>query len=102
MADEPAHEPAIQPALRLQSTAFPAYTVPTLSPSFRVDEGYSDDTRSQSDKEIVPDNAMMLPDWVLAQNEANRAGKCLASVVVPEVCSQSVVSPPAHQTPPRP
>ncbi|KAJ5183675.1 hypothetical protein N7492_001291 [Penicillium capsulatum] len=73
MADDHALDPAVQPALRLQATAFPAYTVPTLSPSFKVDEGYSDDTRSQSDKEIVTDNVMVLPDWVLAQNEANRA-----------------------------
>lgn len=77
MADEPALEPALQPALRLQTSSFPAYTTPTLSPSFKVDEGYSDDTRSQPDKEVVPDNVMMLPDWAMAQNEANRAGEFL-------------------------
>ncbi|KAJ5679357.1 hypothetical protein N7462_007601 [Penicillium macrosclerotiorum] len=62
-----------RPPLRLQATAFPAYTTSSLSPSFKLDEGYSDDTRSQSDKDLGSDNAMILPDWVLAQSEADRA-----------------------------
>lgn len=81
MADEPVPDPSIQPVLHFQSTTFPQYTAPTLSPSSKVDEGYSDDTRSQSDKELVTDNAMVLPDWVLAQNEGNRAGKHLSSLL---------------------
>jgi F-box and WD-40 domain protein 1/11 len=64
-----------RPNLRLQATSFTGFAAPSLSPSFKLDEGYSDDTRSQSDKDIVSDNAMMLPEWILAQSEADRAGK---------------------------
>ncbi|KAJ5168331.1 uncharacterized protein N7482_003925 [Penicillium canariense] len=65
-----------RPAFRLQATALSGYTTSSLSPSFKLDEGYSDDTRSQSDKDLVADNVTMLPEWVLAQSEADRAGKC--------------------------
>lgn len=64
-----------RPALRLQAAAFSGYTAPSLSPAFKLDEGYSDDTRSQSDKDLVPDNVMSLPEWILAQSEADRAGE---------------------------
>lgn len=63
------------PPLRLQATTTPGSTAPSLSPSLKLDEGYSDETRSQSDKDLGPDNALMLPDWVLAQSEADRAGE---------------------------
>ncbi|KAJ5756223.1 hypothetical protein N7533_005766 [Penicillium manginii] len=62
-----------RPELRLQATTFPGYSAPSLSPSFKLDEGYSDDTRSQSDKELMPENVMMLPEWVLSQSETDRA-----------------------------
>ncbi|KAL4882020.1 WD40-repeat-containing domain protein [Aspergillus karnatakaensis] len=51
-------------------------TPPSLAASFKVDEGYSDDTRSQPDKELLgtsSDNVMSIPDWVLSHNEAERA-----------------------------
>jgi F-box and WD-40 domain protein 1/11 len=64
-----------RPALQLQATSFAGYTAPSLSPAFKLDEGYSDDTRSQPDKDLVSDNVMSLPEWVLAQSEADRAGK---------------------------
>lgn len=64
-----------RPTLRLQATPIPGSAAPSLSPSFKLDEGYSDETRSQSDKDPVPDNTMMLPDWVLAQSETDRAGQ---------------------------
>lgn len=60
--------------LRLQ-TAVSEFAVPSLSPSFKLDEGYSDDTKSQADKDLGLDNVMALPNWVLAQSEAGRAGK---------------------------
>jgi F-box and WD-40 domain protein 1/11 len=62
------------PTLRLQTTVadFPA---PSLSPTFKLDEGYSDETRSQAEKDPGSDNVMMLPNWVLAQSEAGRAGE---------------------------
>lgn len=64
-----------RPALQLQATTFPGYSAPSLSPSFKLDEGYSDDTRSQSDKEPIPENVMMLPGWMLSLGETDRAGK---------------------------
>ncbi|KAL4788122.1 WD40-repeat-containing domain protein [Aspergillus varians] len=51
-------------------------TAPSLSAPFKVDEGYSDDTRSQADKELVrtpSDDVMSIPDWVLAHSEVERA-----------------------------
>ncbi|KAJ0424430.1 WD40-repeat-containing domain protein [Aspergillus carlsbadensis] len=52
-------------------------TIPSLSTApFRVDEGYSDDTRSQADKELSrtpSDDVMSIPEWVLAHNEVERA-----------------------------
>ncbi|KAL3457589.1 WD40-repeat-containing domain protein [Aspergillus heterothallicus] len=52
-------------------------TAPPLSTApFKVDEGYSDDTRSQVDKELSrtpSDDVMSIPAWVLAHNEAERA-----------------------------
>ncbi|KAJ5935365.1 hypothetical protein N7466_004912 [Penicillium verhagenii] len=61
------------PTISLQTTNFPESPPQSLSPSFKVDEGYSDETRSQPDKEPVTDNVMMLPEWVLAQSESDRA-----------------------------
>jgi F-box and WD-40 domain protein 1/11 len=54
----------------------------------RFDEGYSEDTRSQSEGDmamrsdfrlaedgIQPDSPLTLPDWVLALSEGERSGK---------------------------
>ncbi|KAJ5778053.1 hypothetical protein N7520_001299 [Penicillium odoratum] len=68
VVDLPTH-----PTVQLQTTTFPGYPTQSLSPSFKVDEGYSDETRSQTDKEHATDNVMMLPEWVLAQSESERA-----------------------------
>ncbi|KAJ6084074.1 hypothetical protein N7486_010874 [Penicillium sp. IBT 16267x] len=73
MEGEQATDLPARPTIHLQSTNFPRYPAQTLSPSFKVDEGYSDETRSQADKEPVTDHVMMLPDWVLAQSESDRA-----------------------------
>lgn len=83
-----------RPALRLQATTIPEFAAPSLSPSFKLDEGYSDETRSQSDKDLASDNVMMLPDWVLAQSETDRAGKCFSPrsfVIHPEVSSPNLL-----------
>ncbi|CEN59479.1 Putative F-box and WD domain protein [Aspergillus calidoustus] len=52
-------------------------TTPSLSTApFRLDEGYSDDSRSQADKELSrtpSDDVMSIPEWVLAHNEVERA-----------------------------
>jgi F-box and WD-40 domain protein 1/11 len=69
----------------------------------RFDEGYSEDTRSQTDSDLVmrsdsrlvedgmqPDSPFSLPDWVMALNEGERSGKfikllqCCLAYVVPE------------------
>ncbi|KAJ5133737.1 hypothetical protein N7476_003046 [Penicillium atrosanguineum] len=73
MEGEPIPDSPSRPGLRLQATSFPGFAAPSLSPSFKLDEGYSDETRSQSDKDIGLDNVIMLPEWVLAQSEADRA-----------------------------
>lgn len=70
----------VSPTLQLQTTTVPEFSAPSLSPSFRLDEGYSDDTRSQADKDLGSDNVMALPNWVLAQSEAGRAGKISLSL----------------------
>lgn len=48
---------------------------PSLSTSFKVDEGYSDETKSQSDRESKPstEDVITLPDWLLTHSEADRA-----------------------------
>lgn len=55
-------------------------------PPFRLDEGYSEDTRSQSgasdafrmdagaDEAMEHDYEQMLPDWLLAMSEEQRSG----------------------------
>lgn len=75
METDPVPGSPARPNLRLQATTFPGYPASSLSPSFKLDEGYSDDTRSQPDKELMPENVMMLPDWVLSQSESDRAGR---------------------------
>ena len=63
-----------------------------LPPSFRIDEGYSEDTRSQTGSETAGDANMRsdqmvnaptpgqllgLPDWIMALSEADRSGQSL-------------------------
>ena len=81
MPDAPdAPDAQVSPTLQLQTTTVPEFSAPSLSPSFKLDEGYSDDTRSQADKDLGSDNVMALPNWVLAQSEAGRAGKISLSL----------------------
>lgn len=68
-------DPASHPTLRLPPTSFQSFTTSTFSPSAKVDEGYSDDTRSQSEKETIMDSTMTLPNWMLALGESDRAGR---------------------------
>ncbi|CDM36717.1 hypothetical protein DTO013E5_2844 [Penicillium roqueforti] len=63
----------ISPTLQLQTTTVSEFPALSLSPSFKLDEGYSDDTRSQADKDLGSDNVMALPSWLLAQSETGRA-----------------------------
>lgn len=54
----------------------PDFPTPSVAGSFKLDEGYSDETRSQAENEAaqMPEEALKLPGWVLAHNEADRAG----------------------------
>jgi hypothetical protein len=47
----------------------------------RFDEGYSEDTRSQSGLDMAPDPdlPLTLPDWLLDLNEAQRSGTSSSS-----------------------
>ncbi|PWY87593.1 WD40 repeat-like protein [Aspergillus heteromorphus CBS 117.55] len=78
MARDTAQTPTIPRLRQLQGTASypPELPAPSLAAPFKLDEGYSDETRSQSDKEVLnpsPDDVMPLPDWVLAHSETERA-----------------------------
>jgi F-box and WD-40 domain protein 1/11 len=56
----------------------------SMGASFKLDEGYSDETRSQTENEAVPpsDDILTLPGWILAHSEADRAGTFAASLCV--------------------
>lgn len=73
--------------LSLQATNYRSdFTSPPLTTSFKLDEGYSDETRSQAENEANPssDEVMALPGWMLAHSEADRAGKGPnAALVIP-------------------
>lgn len=76
-------ESAIPPGSYLLSSspdgAPPQFITPSTR-AFKLDEGYSDEAKSPSYQEINPfaNDAMSLPDWVLAQSEQDRAGmSCL-------------------------
>ena len=79
MARDTAQTPTI-PRLRLLQDAASYssdFAAPSLSAPFKLDEGYSDETKSQPDKEFLnpsPDDVMPLPDWVHTYGEAERAG----------------------------
>ncbi|EPS33505.1 hypothetical protein PDE_08467 [Penicillium oxalicum 114-2] len=85
------------PALKLQATSFSGYTATTLSPAFRLDEGYSDDTRSPADKDLPVEGSMSLPEWVLAQSEADRAA--LAYTILRSLPTATLAGIVEHLTP---
>ena len=58
------------PLVRLQAGKFQSGFG---TPPFKLDEGYSDETKSQG--EVDGGQEMLaLPEWLLAHNEADRAG----------------------------
>ncbi|KAL1997843.1 hypothetical protein VTN02DRAFT_625 [Thermoascus thermophilus] len=76
MEGDSAAEAGLPPLLRLQATDYRSdFASPSLAASFKLDEGYSDETRSQPDNDANPSSsdAMTLPNWVLAHSEADRA-----------------------------
>lgn len=83
-----------------------AYTAASLAASYKLDEGYSDDTRSQLEGEdsVAQNVSMLLPDWILAYSESERAGACLSSCWLRTMInrdSQSLPTPysPAYRQP---
>lgn len=54
----------------------PEFPPSSVAGSFKLDEGYSDETRSQAENEVaqMPEEALKLPGWILAHGEAERAG----------------------------
>ncbi|KAE8144761.1 WD40 repeat-like protein [Aspergillus avenaceus] len=68
-------EDTIHRLLRLHAANYSSdFTAP--SAPYKLDEGYADETRSQSDKDIVDlssGDVMPLPDWLLASSEEDRA-----------------------------
>jgi F-box and WD-40 domain protein 1/11 len=70
-------EAGIPPLLRMRAGNYRSgFAAPSLAASFKLDEGYSDETRSQPDNEasITQADTMSLPDWILTHCEADRAG----------------------------
>lgn len=70
------------PHSRLQPAAAASpnhhHTAPSSSTPFKLDEGYSDELKSHLDnssQNLSADDGMTLPDWLLAQSEADRAGE---------------------------
>ncbi|KLJ11066.1 hypothetical protein EMPG_13645 [Blastomyces silverae] len=51
------------------------FAPPSALGSFKLDEGYSDETRSQAENEVAQtsDEGVSLPSWILAHSEADRA-----------------------------
>lgn len=63
--------------LGLQSANYrPDFPPSSVATSFKLDEGYSDETRSQAENEVaqMSDEALKLPGWILAHGETERAG----------------------------
>ncbi|KAH8428187.1 F-box and WD domain protein [Aspergillus melleus] len=75
--ETPAPESTIPRLLRLHAANDSSFAAPSLPTPFKLDEGYSDETKSQADKDFLlnsPANDVMnLPDWLLATSEAEKA-----------------------------
>lgn len=97
--------PPLQPAVN-HTADFAAADTPSLSTPFKLDEGYSDETKTQVEKKdlAIPasDEWMTLQEWVLTHSEAERAGKFsngLFPIPRPAGCLTTVLGPwrsPSH------
>lgn len=77
MERPPAAATGVPSLLGLQSGNYrPDFPPSSVTGSFKLDEGYSDETRSQAENEVVQmsEEALKLPGWILAHNEMDRAG----------------------------
>lgn len=70
----------VNPPFQLQGTAFQSsFPSPMRSPmpsAFKLDEGYSEETRSQAEMEAFQSTRELLEhqDWIMGHSEADRAG----------------------------
>ena len=80
--------PSIQPGNSLHfSPSAPSFPA---NKTFKLDEGYSDESKSPSEQDLNhspttttnSNDAMPLPDWILAQSEHHRAGMFLRPLQV--------------------
>ena len=77
MARQPTTTTGIPSLVGLQAENYPSGFIPaSVTGSFKLDEGYSDETRSQAENEVIQmsEDALALPGWILAHNESDRAG----------------------------
>ena len=78
-------DPSFPRLLQLQGSNHPPPDLSASQPSstpFRLDEGYSDETKSLPEKELfsAPTNdGMTVPGWLLANSEEERAGESVNS-----------------------
>lgn len=70
MERDPVPPPGTSPLARLQAGK---YRAGFGTPLFKLDEGYSDETKSQGEIDSAQD-MLVLPDWLLEHSEADRAG----------------------------
>lgn len=76
-----APDPSFPRLLQPQGSNHTPSDLPASRPSstpFRLDEGYSDETKSLPDKELFPpptNDGMTVPGWLLANSEEERAGE---------------------------
>jgi F-box and WD-40 domain protein 1/11 len=77
MDRDPILPTGLSSSLQLQGGSYQSGCIaPSLVAQFKLDEGYSDETRSQADNEgnAPVADTMTVPNWVLGHSEANRAG----------------------------
>lgn len=66
----------IRPSFGIQAATFrPSYQSPSIIP-FKLDEGYSEDTRSQTENEAaqMTEALLAVPEQIMALSEEDRAG----------------------------
>ena len=85
-------EAIVEPGIPLlQPPNYPPNFTASLSASFKLDEGYSDEPRGQSNCDLNPPShdVLTLPNWLLGHSEADRAGGCLSESNLLVLCLPS-------------
>lgn len=75
-----------------------SYSPPRPAAAFKLDEGFSEDIRSQDEGgQLGPSaSASRFEEWVMAQSEEARAGKSITFMegLFPAICLQNLVGKP--------